>query len=96
MYHGDLAALNSAWKASYPSFEEVDVPPLLTTSNVVDPLAINSRRTFDLRKATDLMQRDVLTELHAYIQRKAPGSKWIGGCLLNSIGARGCPLLASA
>lgn len=74
MYHGDLAALNSVWKASYSSFDKVDVPTLLTTTNRVDPLAINSRRSFDLRKAMDLMQRDVLAELHAYIKRKAPGS----------------------
>jgi hypothetical protein len=74
MYHGNLAALNSAWKASYPSFDKVDVPTLLGTTNKVDPSAINSRRSFDLRKAMDLMQRDVLAELHACIKRKAPGS----------------------
>jgi hypothetical protein len=96
MYHGNIGDLNAAWNSSYPTFDEVEVPQILAdgkqaqlslSKSLVDPSAINSRRTFDLRKAMDLIQRDVLTELHAYIKKKAPGAKWIGGCLLNSVGA---------
>ncbi len=81
-----LESLNRDWGATYGSFDEVDVPRLMK-DGAVDPAAIHSRRTFDLRHAMDLLQRDVLTGLHASIKRKAPGAKWIGGCLLNSVGA---------
>ena len=99
MYRGNIGDLNAAWNSSYQTFDQVEIPLILADgkqiNNVqpspsktqVDPSAINSRRTFDLRKAMDLLQRDVLTDLHAYIKQKAPGAKWIGGCLLNSVGA---------
>ena len=96
MYHGNIGDLNAAWNSSYQTFDEVEVPRILgdgkqappsLPKSLVDPSAINNRRTFDLRKAMDLIQRDVLTDLHAYIKQKAPGAKWIGGCLLNSVGA---------
>lgn len=86
MKGGRIESLNRDWGTTYDSFDEVEVPRLMK-DGAVDPAAINSRRTFDLRKAMDLIQRDLLTELHAYIKQKAPGAKWIGGCLLNSVGA---------
>ncbi len=88
MYHGDIGALNEAWSATYLDFGQVDVPRLLTDDGArVAPTAINSRRTFDLRQAMDLIQRDVLADLRAYIKKKAPQARWAGGCLLNAIGA---------
>jgi hypothetical protein len=88
MYDDKIKALNKSWNTAYKSFAEVDVPRLMaSTGSGVDPAAINSRRTYDLRKAMDLIQRDVLRDLRADIKRAAPGAKWAGGCLLNSVGA---------
>jgi hypothetical protein len=92
MYGQDITALNRAWGSSYNDFEKVEVPVLLAKGSarsnygVVNPSAVNSRRTYDLRKAMDLLHRDVLTELHAYIKQKSPGSLWIGSCMLNQLG----------
>lgn len=86
MKGGKIESLNLDWGTTYRSFDEVEVPRLMK-DGAVDPAAINSRRTFDFRQAMDLLQRDVLTGLHAAIKQKAPGAKWIGGCLLNSVGA---------
>ncbi len=86
MKGGKIESLNRDWGTTYRSFDEVEVPRLMK-DGAVDPAAINSRRTFDFRQAMDLLQRDVLTGLHAAIKQKAPGAKWIGGCLLNSVGA---------
>jgi len=85
MYDHKIKALNKAWNTTCQSFAEVEIPRLMAaTGGGVDPAAINSRRTYDLRRAMD---RDVLRKLRADIKRKAPGAKWIGGCLLNSVGA---------
>ncbi|MBM3494780.1 MAG: hypothetical protein FJX72_10770, partial [Armatimonadetes bacterium] len=86
MYRGEIEALNREWGAAYGSFDEVEAPRLMK-DGAVDPAAVNSRRTFDLRRAMDLMQRDVLSELRARIKQKAPGALWAGGCLLNQLGA---------
>lgn len=86
MYDGSIEALNREWETAYRSFDEVETPRLMR-DGAVDPDAINSRRTFDLRQAMDLMQRDVLSELRAYIRERAPGALWAGGCLLNHLGS---------
>lgn len=85
MYKGDISSLNENWESSYVSFDEIEVPTVME-DGVVAPAAINSRRTYDLRKAIDLMHRDHLSALNAYIKDTAPGAWWGGGCLLNSIG----------
>jgi hypothetical protein len=88
MYGGKIGALNREWGASYASFEQVETSRIMTADGrSVDPSAVNSRRTYDLRRAMDLMQRDVLFGLRDAIRRKAPGAVWAGGCLLNPLGA---------
>ena len=92
MYDGKIAALNAEWESTYGSFAEVEVPALMSRSpesynlGTVAPAAVNSRRTFDLRKAMDLLHREVLTELRDYLHKKAPGALWTGPCILNQIG----------
>ncbi|RKX37349.1 MAG: hypothetical protein DRP64_17325, partial [Verrucomicrobia bacterium] len=90
MYNESIRELNAAWKSSYTDFDQIKVPTLLDGNSGdagrgVATSAINSRRTYDLRKAMDLLHRDRLTEMHDYIKRKAPGALWIGPCLLNQI-----------
>jgi hypothetical protein len=88
MYGGRIGALNREWGTSYSGFEQVETPRIMTADGrSVEPSAVNSRRTFDLRRAMDLMQRDVLAGLRDAIRRKAPGAVWAGGCLLNPLGA---------
>lgn len=92
MYDGKIAALNAAWESTYGSFAEVEVPALMSggpesyNRGTVAPAAVNSRRTFDLRKAMDLLHREVLTELRDYLHKKAPGALWTGPCILNQLG----------
>ncbi|RKX47302.1 MAG: hypothetical protein DRP64_01440 [Verrucomicrobia bacterium] len=87
MYNNSIKDLNAAWGSDYKYFYKVEVPDLLVKDasgkKVVPPSAINSRRTYDLRKAMDLLHRDRLTQLHTYIKQKAPGALWIGPCVLN-------------
>ena len=92
MYEVKIDSLNTAWESSYGNFAEIEVPALMSRSpesynrGTVAPAAVNSRRTYDLRKAMDLLHREVLTELRDYLHKKAPGAMWTGPCLLNQIG----------
>ncbi len=87
LYGHRIDRLNRAWNSRYSSFDDVEVPHIMTEDGRVDPAAIHSRRTYDLRRTIDLMQRDVLARLRKDIHAIAPGAVWAGGCLLNQIGA---------
>lgn len=88
MYKGRISSLNKNWGSAYGSFDEVDIPKLFV-NNEISEEAINSRRSYDLKMVMDLMQRDVLSDIHRYIKKKAPGAIWAGGCLLNELGGMG-------
>lgn len=85
MYSGKISALNSAWKTSHRSFAEVEVPGLHVNGEIPEE-AINSIRTYDLRRAMDLMQRDVLSGIRDRLKKLAPKALWAGGCMLNEMG----------
>jgi len=80
MYGGSIASLNTAWNGAFASFGDVPVPRMWDGSRVPAD-AIESRRTYDLRKAMDLLGRDRLTAWRTELSQIAPGAKWIGGCL---------------
>ena len=85
MYSGRIARLNDAWKTEYKSFGEVEVPKLMVNNEIPEE-AINSIRAYDLRRAMDLMQRDVLMGIKQHISKVAPKAVWAGGCMLNELG----------
>lgn len=85
MYSGKIKALNRAWNANYKSFDEVGVPTLMINGDISET-AINNIRTYDLRRAMDLMQREVLMGIKDYVSRVAPKAIWSGGCMLNELG----------
>ena len=85
MYHGDMDALNNAWDADYKSFGEVEVPPLRVMGDIAKG-AIDSLRSYDLRRAMDLMQRQVLMQIKQHLVEVAPKAVWSGGCMLNELG----------
>ncbi len=80
MYGGSISALNAAWASSYASFDQVDVPQLWDGTDIPES-AYQSRRTYDLRKAMDLLSQDSLTTLRSELAQIAPGAIWAGGCL---------------
>lgn len=85
MYGGKIAALNKAWGTSYTSFKVVRVPWLYVNGDVPEE-AIDGYRSYDLRRAIDLMQRDVLMGIKRYIRKVAPHALWAGGCALGEFG----------
>ncbi|MHB0998608.1 MAG: hypothetical protein ACYC27_05120 [Armatimonadota bacterium] len=85
MYKGRIADLNKAWGSRYTSFDEVEIPKLYMNGDISEE-SINSRRSYDLRQAMDLIQRDVLLDMYKHVKKVAPGAVWSGGCLLNEIG----------
>jgi len=85
MYSGKVRALNKSWMSNYRSFDDVEVPRLLVNNDIAEE-AINSIRTYDLRRAMDLMHRDVLAGIRDYISKVAPNAIWSGGCMLNELG----------
>jgi len=85
MYFGKIKSLNKAWKSDYRSFAEVEVPKVIVNGDIAEE-AINSIRTYDLRRAMDLMQREVLTGIRQRISKVAPKAVWSGGCMLNEMG----------
>lgn len=85
MYSGKISTLNDAWKTDYRSFDKVEVPKLLVNGDVAEE-AINSIRTYDLRRAMDLMQRQVLLGIKERLSKVAPKAIWSGGCMLGELG----------
>jgi len=85
MYSGKIANLNRAWKTDYKSFGEVEVPKLYVNGDIAEE-AINSIRTYDLRRAMDLMQREVLMGIKQRVTKVAPKALWAGGCMLSELG----------
>ncbi len=85
MYSGRIAHLNKAWGTSYKSFSDVQAPGVYV-NGAIPAEAIDSRSSYDLLRAIDLMHRDVLTDLRRYIRKVAPKAMWAGGCCLNEIG----------
>lgn len=85
MYAGKIADLNKAWGTSYKSFGEVRVPRLFVNGSIPEE-AIDARSSYDFRRATDLMQRDVLMGIKQHISKVAPKALWAGGCALGEFG----------
>jgi hypothetical protein len=85
MYGAKIADLNKAWGAGYKSFNEIVAPRLYVNGDVPEEV-IDSYRSYDLRRAIDLMQRDVLMGIKHYIHQVAPHALWAGGCALNEFG----------
>ncbi len=85
MYGGKIGDLNKAWKSDYRSFDGVPVPVLFVNGEIAEE-AVNNIRSYDLRRAMDLMQREVLTQIRNYIHKTAPNARWFGGCMLNELG----------
>lgn len=85
MYSDRIADLNKAWGTSYKSFSDVQIPRIFVNGSIPEE-AIDSRSSYDLLRAIDLMHRDVLTDLRRHIKKIAPKAMWAGGCCLNEIG----------
>lgn len=85
IYSGRIADLNKAWGTSYKSFGEVQVPRLFVNGSIPEE-ALDTRSSYDTRRAMDLMQRDVLLGIRQHISKVAPKALWAGGCALNEIG----------
>lgn len=85
MYSGRIAELNKAWLTNHKSFDEVQIPRIFVNESIPEE-ALDSRATYDMMRAIDLMHRDVLTDLRQYIKKVAPKAMWAGGCCLNEIG----------
>ncbi|MCE5197751.1 MAG: hypothetical protein ABFD54_12605 [Armatimonadota bacterium] len=79
-YDDKIGELNKTWGSNYGSFAEIPVPDMGTVKGVPED-AYESRRTYDLRHAIDLLSREKLTAWKSEIHRLAPGAMWVGACL---------------
>ncbi len=85
MYKGRIDQLNTAWKSNYGSFDDVAIPVLMTDNHVPQE-AFDNIRSFDLRRAMDLLQRNALLEIRNHIAKVAPKAVWAGGCMCSEFG----------
>ncbi|HSV74856.1 MAG TPA: hypothetical protein VLH79_13940, partial [Chthonomonadales bacterium] len=85
LYGGRIGALNRAWGASYRTFDEVALPVLFRDGNVPED-AYDSRRTYDLRLAVDLIHRRNLASIRDAVKAISPGAVFAGGSLCNELG----------
>ncbi|MHB0999528.1 MAG: hypothetical protein ACYC27_09800 [Armatimonadota bacterium] len=80
MWKGDLRAMNAAWGTNYTSFDQAPVWDMGTIKGVPAD-AYATRRTYDLRKAIDLLSRERLKSWRQELRKMSPGALWAGACL---------------
>lgn len=80
LYGNRIERLNRTWKSSFSTFDEISIPEMGNIRGVPES-AHNSRRTWDLRRAIDLLSRERLTGWRAELRKIAPGAMWAGACL---------------